>query len=653
MLDSPVVEVVIGLTFVFLVLSLCATALVEGLTEWRQWKGRLLHSKLRALLGARLVQLFYADRRIRDLASGAPYSPSWLTRTIGRVPGLRQLQRRWFEWGRFSPISLDEARTVSRAIGANRLPSHIPERVFADVIVDWLQGIELPQQLHPEFAAEDAIPTPLAVLWQGLSIRADGSQDALNAELQQWYAQSMDRTTGEFKRRIRVALYVVGMGLVLATNADTIKVATSLYRDPLVRTQTVAMAERAVDSCPSGPQGCAALKAYVNDTLEKPGAMGLRGWADGEAANLWGTWNLAWAAIGWSLTVLAIGMGADFWFGALKRVLTLKTAGVEAGQRVELEARGATPGSESPAPRSVVAREPLDLEAPAVAHLRGFQPLRFAESNIHAFWLAHLASLAYSEVTALRGSSLLRHHRLEVSALHAGGTQAIVFTGHDACIVAFRGTEATLEDWLTDADARQQKSPWGTADGLIGIHKGFHAALDLIWPDLLTYVTRTGLPVWFTGHSLGGALAMLAAYRLEAIEKAGIRVAGVYTFGQPRVGNNAWAQSVPAELEQRVFRYVNDRDIVPLVPPPRPIEYSHVGHARFFDASGRLHHNRTLWERIAEQLTPAISAIAAGQEDWAEVARAHARERVDDHGMARYIECLERLDAVRALWKSG
>lgn len=532
---------------------------------------------------------------------------------------------------------------------ARRLPSQVPDRVFADVILDWLQGIELPTQLQPDLAAPDAIPDRLAVLWQGMSLRANGSQDALSAELQQWYSQSMERTTGEFKRRVRLALYSVGLVLVLVTNADTVKLASSLYQDPLLRAQTVVMAQRAVDSCPEGQQDCAALKTYVDETLNKPGAMGLFNWTDGELAKLWGSWDLAWAVVGWSLTILAIGLGADFWFGALKKMLTLRAGSVEAS-RAELEARAAAPRAESPALRSAVGREPLDLEAPSVARLRGFQPLRYAESDVHAFWLAHLASLAYSEAAALRGSSLLQHHRLAMDPLDAGGTQGFVFTGADACIVAFRGTESTLEDWLTDADARQLQSPWGKEDESM-IHRGFHTALDHVWSDVLNHVSRAALPVWFTGHSLGGALAVLAAYRLEAIEKAGVRVAGVYTFGQPRVGNVAWTKSFPVELEQRIFRYINDRDIVPLVPPPLPVEYHHIGHARYFDASGRLHHNRTLWERIAEQLSPVMAQVAAGGEGWAEAAREHARERVADHGMARYIECLERLDAVRALWK--
>ena len=112
MFDSPVVEVVIGLTFVFLVLSLCATALVDGVVERRQWRGRLLHSKLRTLLGKRLVDLFYHDRRICDLASGKASKPFWLTRWIDRVPGLGTLQRKWLGWGLFTATSRHEANVI-------------------------------------------------------------------------------------------------------------------------------------------------------------------------------------------------------------------------------------------------------------------------------------------------------------------------------------------------------------------------------------------------------------------------------------------------------------------------------------------------------------------------------------------------------------
>lgn len=645
MLDSPVIEVAIGLTVVFLVLSLCATAVMEGLIEWRQWRGRLLHAKLRGLLGERLAERFYLDRRVIDLASGRAAPVGRLLQWMNRHGVLSGLRRWWRDSSVFTSTSRGQALALARSMEAARLPSLISDAVFADVIMDWLQGVELPAELHPDTAPASVIPERLARLWNAMNLRADGAQDALRREVVQWYRQSMERTTGEFKRRVRVVLYLVGALLVVGTNADTLRIATDLYRDPAIRAHYVSFAERVDAACPQGPTACPELSTAVEKTLNDPAAAsaGLLGWTDQAEAAFPQAWP--WFVLGWLLTVLAIGLGADFWFGALKRILTLRSSGT-----VRAETAAVAPQPDTPAPRTGEPRLPLDVESSQVAGLKGFQPLRYAESNVHAFWLAQLASLAYSDAGVLQGSAFLRNHRLSLQSFDRGGTQAFLFTGPELCILAFRGTEQALEDWLTDADVRHEVGPWGRTEESIAVHRGFHTALDQVWGDVLAAVTRVELPVWITGHSLGGALAMLAAYRMQVAESPAIQVAGVYTFGQPRVGNAAWSKSLPLALEQRVYRYINHNDIVPLVPPVQPVEYRHAGHARYFDASGRLHHGRTLWERIAEQLTPALGAVAGGDVNWSAAAKTHARDRFADHSMARYIECLERVDAVRALW---
>lgn len=643
MLGSTVLEVAIGLTFIFLVLSLCATALVEGMVEWRQWRGRLLHAKLRSLLGAELRDVFYQDRRIADLASGDPVAParweSWIVKWPWASKQLESTRRR----GLFTSTSCAEAIAAARKLNARRLPSQIPDEVFVEVVLDWLQGLHLPQQLHPDFADQRTLPYHLATLWHAMNLRADGSQPALRDELLRWYRQSMDRATGEYKRRIRLALYAMGTALVLLTNADTLYIAGRLFDDPALRADYVSLSERVVAECPQGVDNCATLNQITKDTLKDPtlGTGGLLGWSD----NGWS--NVSWPSLlGWLLTIFAIGLGADFWFGALKKILSVRSASAASGEpatpRIERQ-------PDTLAPRAGAARHPLDLSASQVTGLRGFQPLRYAESNVHAFWLAHLASLAYSPADQLVDNPLMQAHGLKVQPFDTKGTQGFLFASDAACILAFRGTEKALEDWLTDADARQHAPAWADAGEGIGIHRGFHDALEHVWDEVITRLAEAKRPIWITGHSLGGALAVLAASRL-ARERPALPVAGVYTFGQPRVGSDAWTKTLPIQLQQRIFRYVNDNDIVPLVPPPRPIDYQHVGHVRYFDGSGRLHHTRTVWERIAEQLTPALSVIAAGGEDWAEQAKNHVRDRVADHGMARYIECLERLDAVRALW---
>ncbi len=97
------------------------------------------------------------------------------------------------------------------------------------------------------------------------------------------------------------------------------------------------------------------------------------------------------------------------------------------------------------------------------------------------------------------------------------------------------------------------------------VHCGFHAALEQIWAAALQpCLTRLkaanpARTIWLTGHSLGGALATLAAARLAD-------VTGLYTFGSPLVGDRQFAERCP----DRAYRVVNNNDIVPHVPRVGP-----------------------------------------------------------------------------------
>jgi thioesterase domain-containing protein len=75
---------------------------------------------------------------------------------------------------------------------------------------------------------------------------------------------------------------------------------------------------------------------------------------------------------------------------------------------------------------------------------------------------------------------------------------------------------------------------------------------------------RKTIPTFFVGHSLGGALAMLAALD---IQKRGGNVAGLVTLGQPRVGNAAFAAEAAKVLQGKIKRFVNGNDPFPHMPP--------------------------------------------------------------------------------------
>jgi hypothetical protein len=168
---------------------------------------------------------------------------------------------------------------------------------------------------------------------------------------------------------------------------------------------------------------------------------------------------------------------------------------------------------------------------------------------------------------------------MEARAITVGHTQAFVAQSADAVVVAFRGTQSPSSlDGFKDCLLSDANDFLVIPDGRIGtdfaaagvgarFHRGFMQALADIWDPVYAAVTaeidRQERPLWLTGHSLGGALALLAAWRFL---RQGINICAVYTFGAPMVGNAAAVGAFDKELADKVFRFVHEPDLVPRLP---------------------------------------------------------------------------------------
>ena len=157
-----------------------------------------------------------------------------------------------------------------------------------------------------------------------------------------------------------------------------------------------------------------------------------------------------------------------------------------------------------------------------------------------------------------------------------GVAQAILHNTDRALVVAFRGTEPTqINDDLADLELGPLTVP-----GLGLVHQGFWAAASRIAPIV---ADRAGdLPLYLTGHSLGGAIAIaLAAYR----RLNDTPTQGVITFGAPRVGIGVSLKHALATTPLTLYRH--RADIVPLLPPnvsplldwQHPVSLTHLGEA--------------------------------------------------------------------------
>lgn len=262
----------------------------------------------------------------------------------------------------------------------------------------------------------------------------------------------------------------------------------------------------------------------------------------------------------------------------------------------------------------------------------------------NALALARASRLAYEApeqiATQLQRWGFARHR-----CFGADGTQAFAAADDRTVVVAFRGTNSEIADFVADLDLPKVPGPAGL------VHRGFLRALNAVWDRVhqaITVFRDQEQRVFLTGHSLGAALATLATARLEFDTTC--RTAGLYTFGSPRVGDRRFQRASDAQFGQRTFRFANYRDLVTRV-PFEFLGYHHVGRVFFFDASGRLHEDPWAWHRslVDMPLGDSLEDKFAPTSPHRYTARAQLLGLLEqykcNHSVDRYVELLERVAA--------
>lgn len=166
----------------------------------------------------------------------------------------------------------------------------------------------------------------------------------------------------------------------------------------------------------------------------------------------------------------------------------------------------------------------------------------------------------------------------EVRFYDRDGAQAYIFASQHDAIVTCRGTEPhEWNDIRADLDAVTD-----VAETVGRVHRGFKREVDDLWPRLEKALQSNERPLWFVGHSLGGAMAAICAGRCK-LSHIPSNPSGLFTYGAPRIGNRRYVNYVRLPY----FRWVNNNDIVPRV-PPRLFGYRHAGVEVYLDRNGRV-----------------------------------------------------------------
>jgi triacylglycerol lipase len=233
------------------------------------------------------------------------------------------------------------------------------------------------------------------------------------------------------------------------------------------------------------------------------------------------------------------------------------------------------------------------------------------------------ASLFFAQTSRI---SYLQPHAVEAYIPRLGmrlehfadrdGAQAYIFGNDTDVVIACRGTEPN--DWN---DVKADVNAVTVLAETIGrVHRGFKREVDDLWPQLEGVIASDDRTLWFTGHSLGGAMATISAGRCY-LAHIPVLPRGVYTYGAPRVGTKRYINSVDVDLT----RWVNNNDIVARVPPTW-LGYRHTGRRLYINTYGNVR-SMTKQQRVKDRWRGFRQGLKEGKVD-----------HFSDHAIARYVE---------------
>ena len=390
MFDSDILEVAIGLSLVFALVSTICTAVREWLESYLKTRASYLEHGIRQLLNdpnalgvAREVfdHPLVSGLYIGHYTNNGPPAPDSGPRNSSPKPPLNAVNK--------------------------NMPSYIPANNFAKALIDVVArgpatDIAADSSSQPiSFArfrgnlANMDNPHLHRALLSALD-SAEGDLNRLKTSIEAWYDSGMDRVSGWYKRTTQKMLFIIAFVVVAVLNVNTITIADYLFRHDAERSALVASIE-----APSTNDE--KKQDAINDANNRLNAMHLPiGWTGETVADGWGAprtraeriaitcekkdakeldgckaragrfrpWeDFGAPLIGWLLTAFAATLGAPFWFDVLSKFMTVRsTLKPREEEKKKAEAKADAPVSPPAAPATTPAAAIANVVATVVAH---------------------------------------------------------------------------------------------------------------------------------------------------------------------------------------------------------------------------------------------------------------------------------------------
>ncbi len=264
---------VLGMTFVFVLISAICSALAEAIAQALHWRASTLEMGIRGLI---------IDPILRDAFYHHP-----LIKTLS-----------------------GEKRS-----GGQLHPSYIPPPLFALVLLD----VALPEGAQKP-SAQDQVVGDLEWALRALAATTDTELEASRKSVEVWFDEVMDRVSGWYKRKIKWLVLLFALVVTGLVNADSINVAKSLWQSQALRASMVEAANsHAATAEATGGQG--ETPDQLQHHLDQFSSQGiLRGWAGDRVLSSRDPWQWLTKIVGLMLTALLASLLAPFWFDLVKRI---------------------------------------------------------------------------------------------------------------------------------------------------------------------------------------------------------------------------------------------------------------------------------------------------------------------------------------------
>ena len=328
-MNLPVLDVAIGISFVFLLLSLICTTVNEMIAGIRKSRAAFLDKGITRLLGGNddIKKLLYKHPLIQSLASS------------------------------------DSAIC----------PSYIPANKFVTAALDLISGKgNAANDMAAVRAGIKSIPNEhLQVTLTTIMDKAHDDPAMVQHLLEQWFDENMDRVTGWYKKHTQVWAIILASIITLVMNADALRMASLLWTTPTLRAAMVEQAKVRADKArpdeslplveypdPTNPTDSRPVNVPSDQALtpeEKAELAQLTGWtSDRKAYDDWkkdsktgkSPWDILLDhLLGWIVTAIAVSMGAPFWFDTLNRFMNIRNAGRSPDEKRDKTSPGPSPAN--------------------------------------------------------------------------------------------------------------------------------------------------------------------------------------------------------------------------------------------------------------------------------------------------------------------